>query len=365
MKKEAISAKQLFALIVLFELGTALVVPIGLEVERSVWLGILLALPGGLLLYLIFSYLYLQYPGMSISGYTRKILGNYVGWPICFLYISVFLYNGSRNLHESGELLNAASYDESPMFIINAMMIVAVIYILHKGIKVFTWTAQIYVLIIFIVGFLCVFLVTAANLVELNNLFPVHIPDWKDAFKSAYLNILIFPFGEMICFTTILPHVKKTQVVGRTGIFAIGLSGLVLSFTHAIEIAVLGDTTYSRSTFSLFTTITLVDLANFIQRLDALVILTMIIGVFFKLSVYCYAVMVITADLFKVKDIKKLALPVGVVVLFCSYISSGSYPAHLNEGIVFQRYLMTVCCIAIPLLLFIVHFIRRKIGNTR
>lgn len=280
MKKEVIDAKQLFAMIVLFELGTALVVPIGLEGGSSVWIGILFALPGGLLLYLIYTNLNRNFPGMVISGYTRKILGNVIGWPVSLLYLSTFLFNASRNLHESGELLTA-SYDETPMFILNVMMIVAVMYILHKGITVFSWTAQIYLMVILLVGILSVFLVIATGLIDLGNLFPVHGKDWMAAFKSAYLNIWIFPFGEMVCFTTILPLVNKTQVVRRTGIIAITLSGLLLSFTHALEIAILGDKTYARTTFPLFTTISLVDLANFIQRLDALVLLTMMIGVFF------------------------------------------------------------------------------------
>ncbi|MEK4195709.1 GerAB/ArcD/ProY family transporter [Paenibacillus sp. FSL L8-0323] len=363
MKKETISASQLFALIFLFELGTALVVPIGLESGHAVWIAILLALPGGLLLYLIYVYLYRQYPGMIISGYTRKILGNVLGWPLSLTYIPILLFNGSRNLHESGELLIAASYDRTPVFIIYAMMVVAVIYILNKGIEVFARAAEIYMLIIILLGLTSCFLVIAAGLVKLDNLFPLQASDWKNALKSAYLNIWLFPFGEMVCFTTILPHIKKNKVAKRTGIIAITLCGLLLSFTHAIEISVLGTEIYSRANFPMFTTITLVNLANFIQRLDALVLLTLIIGVFFKMSVYCYAAMVVTADLFKVQDSRKLAVPVGIVVLFGAFISSANYPIHMDEGRIFLKYILPYFCAAVPILLCIVHYIRRKLGS--
>lgn len=47
MRKEAIGPIQLFSMMVLFELGTAIVVPIGLESGHAVWLSILMALPGG------------------------------------------------------------------------------------------------------------------------------------------------------------------------------------------------------------------------------------------------------------------------------------------------------------------------------
>jgi spore germination protein KB len=362
MRKEVISSTQLFAMIILFELGTALVVPIGLESGHAVWLSILMAMPGGILLYLIYDDLYQQYPNMIISGYTQKILGKFIGWPLSLLYIPVLMFNGSRNLREVGDLLISSSYDQTPVFIINATMIIAVIYILNKGIEVFARTAEIYLIVIIGMGLICDFVVIAGGLVDLKNLFPLHPKDWKDALDSAYPNIWIFPFGELVCFTTILPHLNKVHSSKRTGIIAVVLSGILLSFTHAIEIAVLGENTYARATFPLFSTISLVNLANFIQRLDALVILTLIIGVFFKMTIYCYAAMVVTADLFKVKNPRQLAMPIGIVVLFSSFISAENYPIHLNEGIVFMKYIIPYLCAGVPILLFIVHRIRKRFG---
>ncbi|WP_281257692.1 GerAB/ArcD/ProY family transporter [Paenibacillus donghaensis] len=152
LRKEVISANQLFALIVLFELGTALIVPIGLQSGHAIWISILIALPGGMLLYWVYTYLYHQYPKLIISGYTQRILGRTLGWPLSLLFIPVLMFNGSRNLREAGDLLRASSYDQTPVFIINAMMVVAVMYILYQGIEVFGRTAEIYVLVIFVVG---------------------------------------------------------------------------------------------------------------------------------------------------------------------------------------------------------------------
>lgn len=365
MKKEVIGTNQLFAMIILFELGTAIVIPIGLETGHTIWLSILLALPGGVLLYLIFHDLYCQYPNLIISGYTQKILGKTIGWPLSFLYIPVLVFNGSRILRESGDLLIAASYDQTPVFIINAIMVTAVIYILNKGIEVFFRTSEIYLIVIFFMGFICFFVVIAAGLVDFKNLFPLHAVDWKQALRSAFPNILTFPFGELICMTTIFPHLQKSCQSRKTGIAAIVLSGILLCSTHAIEISVLGKNIYERSTFPMYTTITLVNLANFIQRLDALVILTLIIGVFFKMTLYCYAVIAVTADLFKVQDTRRMAIPVGVVVLFGSLISAENYPRHLEEGAFFLRYILSVLFTAIPIMLFVVHRVRKRLGLLR
>ncbi|MEK3792591.1 GerAB/ArcD/ProY family transporter [Paenibacillus sp. FSL R7-0204] len=365
MKKEAISPNQLLALIILFELGTAVLVPIGLESGHSVWLAILMALPGGILLYLVFAQLYLQFPNQIISGYTRTILGPWLGWPVSLLFLPVILYNGSRNLREAGDLLITASYDKTPILIINSIMVIAVIYILSKGIEVFARTAEIVLWIVIFMGCICIIAVISAGLVEYKNLFPLHLNDYTKALKSAYPNILIFPFGELMCFTTILPHFNKSRKIKKTGIAAIIVSACLLSFTHAIEMSVLGENLYSRTAFPMFTTITLVNMANFIQRLDALVMLTLIIGAFFKLTVYCYAAVAIANDLFKVNDTSRLVIPAGVIMLFSSFVSAQNYPEHMNDGKTFLQTILPVFCAVIPILLLLIHLVRRKFGLYR
>lgn len=55
-KSSAISPTQLFSTIILFEFGTALVLPIGLGTGSNAWLSILLAMPGGIMIYLLYVY---------------------------------------------------------------------------------------------------------------------------------------------------------------------------------------------------------------------------------------------------------------------------------------------------------------------
>lgn len=364
MNKERLTSNQLFAMIVLFELGTALVVPIGLESQRTIWLSIFLAIPGGIVFYLIYVYLSRQFPGKIISGLTVNILGRWIAWPINLLYVTFFLFNGSRILREASSLLVAASYDRTPIVIIEAIMIIAVIYVLNKGTTVLGRTAEIYFIIMILMGVSCNFVVIVSGLPKMSNLFPLHFKDWKTAIISAYPGVWIFPFLEMMVFTTIIPHLNKSGRAGKTGMMAMLLSGLLLGITHAIEIAVLGESIYSRATFPLFTTIALVNLADFIQRLDAFVFLTLIIGVFFKLTIYCYAASAIAADLFKMKDYRKAVLSAGVVILFMSLMSTENYPEHLIEGRSVINYIPVLAAL-VPLLLLLVHRIRRRFSLYR
>ncbi|MFB9759627.1 GerAB/ArcD/ProY family transporter, partial [Ectobacillus funiculus] len=105
MEKEKISAIQLFAMMFLFELGSALVVSYGITAKKDAWIATLLGLCGGIVLFFIYYFLFLQYPNLSLTGYARKILGKYVGWIIGLLYVLFLLYDAARDLRDFGDLL--------------------------------------------------------------------------------------------------------------------------------------------------------------------------------------------------------------------------------------------------------------------
>ena len=53
MEKAKIDLAQLFSLMTLFQLGTSIVLPIGIDAENNAWIAIILACFGGLLLFFI------------------------------------------------------------------------------------------------------------------------------------------------------------------------------------------------------------------------------------------------------------------------------------------------------------------------
>lgn len=361
--KTSINPKQLFSFMILFEFGTAIVVPIGLQAKHANWLAILAALPGGILLFLIYNYLFKQYPDQIISGYSRKIAGPFIAWLICLFIVGYFIYNGARMLREAGDLLVTSIYDQTPMMIINSMMIFTMIYVLRKGVEVLFRLAQIYFFVIMLTGIAGAAVVIFSGEMDIRNILPLNGGSWLSVFQAAYPSILVFPYGELFCFTTVLPMLSHKRQSGRIGIAALGLSGLLLAVTHAFQIMLLGDSIYARSTFSLLTAISIVDIANFLQRLDALVVLTLIICVFFKMSMYCFAVMAILGDLFNLSSPEKLAAPVGIVVLFLSIFSAWSSPEHTSEGQLASIPLLIVVTIAIPLFLFLMHFVKKAVTH--
>lgn len=360
MEKARLGPLQLFALMFLFELGTTVVVPLGLDAKKDAWLSILLAMLCGFVPLLVYMALYSRYPAVPLTGYVRQILGNIIGCPIAFCYVLFFVYGAARDLRDVGNLLYNAVYDLTPIFILNALMVLGTAYVLAKGIEVLARTGEVFFFVIILLGTVGNLLVQFSGIVSIDNLLPVLENGWGPVVKTALFRNFMSPFGEVICFAMLFPYLQNVKGVLRAGMASMLLGGLALCLTISVEIATLGADIARRSTFPLLTTISKVDIANFLQRLDAIVVFTLIITVFFKVAIYYYAAVVGTADLFREHDHRKLVIPIGIVILFMSIMIAGSFSEHIQEGKFAVRTVYFVFALIIPLVLLVLSFWRKR-----
>ncbi|OYD06272.1 GerAB/ArcD/ProY family transporter [Paludifilum halophilum] len=365
MESAKITPMQWFCLIFLFELGSSIVVGLGLEAKQDAWIAILLAMIGGLILYGVFGSLHRHYPDLTLTGYIRCILGNILGWPLGLVYIVYFIYIGSRVLRDISTLLTTAWLDRTPLVVIHMMLILSMAYILYHGPKVLAKTNQIYFYVYVFSLLLSIALIVASGLIRLDFLLPVG-EDWGLILSTAYPMVYTFPFGETIVFTMMLPYLKNPRSGLKIGWLAIIISGLFISLLSAIDISVTGAHIASRSPFPLMSTMTKVNIKDFIQRVDMLTIMILVIGGFFKIVIFYFAAVLGTADLFRIKDRGRLLLPIGIIFVFLAMMISSSLSEHLKQGLeIVPRYLHLPLQTGIPLLLLGVSWIKRRMGRSQ
>ncbi|MGM0885300.1 MAG: GerAB/ArcD/ProY family transporter, partial [Bacillota bacterium] len=162
MEKARISPGQLLTLIVLFDMGTAILHVLAISAGKDAWLAILLGTAGGLIIFRVYASLFRLYPELPLTGYIRAILGKWIGWPLGLLYILFFINGAARDLRDGGDLIISSVMDQTPIIVINAVMILSIVYVLYKGIEVLARTGQIFMFILVVLGLLSVFLLFAA-----------------------------------------------------------------------------------------------------------------------------------------------------------------------------------------------------------
>ncbi|MEB2268417.1 spore germination protein [Priestia megaterium] len=361
MEKAKISASQLFILMVLFELGTSLLLPVAMEAKQDAWLAILLGMLGSLVLFVSYYKLYSYYPDLLPTEYMQKILGKAIGSVLAFLYISYFIYDVARVLRDIGEMLLTFSYSDTPLFIANALLILVIIYTVQKGIEVIARSGELFFIFMYVLAVTGFLLIVCSGLIDFKNLQPVLEDGILPVLKVVFIQTLYFPFGEAIVFTMILPYLNNPKKAKVTMLCATGLSGINLTLTMLINISVLGVDLTARSQFPLLSTVQSIQVADFLERLDVFFMLALVIGGFSKISVLFYASMIATATLFKIKSPSRLSYPIGLIVLFMSLMISRNFQEHLHEGIGVEMFFLQIPFLAIiPVLLFLVAFFKNR-----
>ncbi|MBP1964537.1 GerAB/ArcD/ProY family transporter [Paenibacillus aceris] len=359
MENLKLKPTQLFLIMLLFEIGTPVVFNPGLSARKDAWMVPLLSMLIASVLYYIYIRMFKQRTDVTLIGYIRLVIGKQAGSLLGFMYVIYFLYLASRNIRDYSELLADTILDNTPLFIISSSMLVTISYVLWLGLTTLARMAQIFIFLNLFMLILMALFIILSGVIQTENLFPVLEEGWKpviSAIPSAYN----FPFAEMIVFTMFFPYLAKPQSALKIGLTAMWVTGIILSIILVFDIWVLGPNMAARSNFPLLTVVRMINIADFIQRLDPLLILTLIVGVFFKVSIYFYAGMIGAAELFHIGNHRRLIAPVAVVILYSSLIVSENMADHLKEGLkILPVQVHPYLRIAIPLMLLIIGSFRK------
>ncbi|MFC5700226.1 GerAB/ArcD/ProY family transporter [Cohnella faecalis] len=363
MEKAKLGVSQLFALICLFEFGSAIVVGLGMQAKQDAWLAILIGMIGGMALFAVYNSLFRLHPEIPLTGYIPKIVGVWIGYPLSVAYILYFMYIAARVLRDLGALLLTSKLDRTPMSVINLMIILIVIYAIVLGIETLGRAGEFFLAVMIlclVAGAVSAF---ASGIIHPENLAPVLENGWKLVLTTAFPLTLTFPFGEMIVFTMLLPYLNQPARSAKTGMTALLSCGLILGFIRAVDISVLGLQKAGTSLFPLLETLSKVNIGNVIQRLDAIVIMILVIGGFFKIAVFTYAAALGISHTFKLRNRSLLAIFVGLAVWVASLFIARNVLEHLETGLsIVPFYLHLPLQAGIPVLLLVLAWIRTKMG---
>ena len=362
MEKTKISAIQLFALMFIFEMGTSVVVNYGVDAGKAAGLAILLGMCGGIVLFFIYYCLYRQYPTIPFTAYVRVIFGKYAGWIIGLLYCLYFIYIAARNVRDLGDLLISSTLEETPLFAVVVPFVLVVCYVIYLGTEVLGRTAEVFIVILLLFGIIGNFFVFISGEVHVHNLRPFLEGGWGPIFSAVFPTLIAYPFGQMLVFTMLLPSLNQPTSTKKVWLSALVLSGMILAWTTSLNIAVLGIDVAERSTFPTLATVGKVNLFDFIERLDAIVVFTLLLTIFFKVSILLHCTILGITDLFKLSNGKYVIFLLGGILIFLSMVMASNYSEQREEGgYVLDYYLNLPLLIVIPLFMLITSTIQNSV----
>lgn len=364
MKTEKISGLQIFYVMVGYELGTAMIIGLGGGAKNDAWLVIAGSMISSLILMWIFTKLAMYYPDDTLIQMLPKIVGRFLSYPIIILYILHFTYSASRACRELGDLLLATILPETPILIVIAVFMVLMVYCLRGGVETFGRMGEmVFPLYIFSLAIIWILLLTVKEF-SVANLTPVLGNGVRPVLKEVFMNGINFPFGETIIITMLFPYLNNKKNIRKIGLLVIFVGGMLLMLNSIMMLSTIGPELYVINNFQLLMSTQMVSIADFLERFDALVILMMVSGVFFKTGGWFFGATLAVSQLLNLKDIKSILIALSTIIVPLSLLSANSYAQHLEIGFTyFVPYVHTVLQIIIPALLLCIVFIRNKFSH--
>ncbi|MDN4081710.1 GerAB/ArcD/ProY family transporter [Paenibacillus polymyxa] len=361
--KTYISTGQMLILMFHFILGNAVIINMDSEYERNTWIAQTIAMLVGMVLFRMYTYTAERFPGQMLTTYARQLVGNKGGTAIGVLYILFFLYLTSRNLRDETELVRVSVLEKTPSLVVAFLMILCAIYVLWLGFEVLARTGQVFFVVILIVMLLGNTLLLLSGSVHLEELMPVMSKGFKPVLMSALRDRLAFPFGELICFMMFVPSVKRPSQITKAGYISILAGGTILVEVAILNVTVLGTDITERSIFPLLSTFQNVQLSEYVQRPDVIVLMSIIIGDFFKVALFSYAAVLGISDIFGL-PYRKVLLPCGIIVLLWSQVGATNLSEHFEFGRLSLIYVHPLFVYVIPCLFFLLALLRRSRGRS-
>lgn len=358
--KEEISLLQLYFLIILFQIGSAAVVGVAMEAKQDAWLAILIGTAIGLLITYMYLFILSIEQGKNLFEIMEISFGRYVAIVLTFAYIVYFFYIAARVLRDFTELLSTNIYPNTPIEFLSICLMIVIIYVVYLGLEVLARASETFMPYIGLFLLALAFFLFAGGNVNFSNLQPFLAEGFGPIFKAVFPSLITFPFGEAIALTVVMALTKKKKQMPKVTLLAVLSSGITLTLFKIMKVSVLGISIIGRLSFPLLSAAREISFANFIERIDAIVIFVMMLGVFVKVALFLFAGLKGLEYIFKI-PYRYFTIPMGLLIANTSIFISTNYAEHLEEGLEFvPMYLHLPFQIWLPLLIAIIIFFKKK-----
>lgn len=325
LEQGKISSRQAMWLIVAFLHGSAiLLIPSALVVEakQDAWLAMGLATLAGLGVIAVYTTLAFKFPRQNFIQYSEIILGKFFGKFVGLIMIWFALHLGGLVVRNFGDFLTASVLPNTPMVIINAIILLLVVFAVRGGLEVFVRVNSL--LFPFLILLLLIVTLLAVPRIDIDRLLPVMENGLKPVIAGS-LSTVGFPFAETVLFTMIIPYVNRPEKAKRALLLGGLAGGLILLLVILRTLLVLGPAVTARFWFPVMEAVRMIDIFNFIQRIEAIIIINWIGFGFIKIAVCFYAFVLGLAQWLDLKDYKPLTMPAGVLMLSLSILVYDNY----------------------------------------
>ncbi|WP_018753372.1 GerAB/ArcD/ProY family transporter [Paenibacillus sanguinis] len=317
MDKEVISHGEARTILILYIMGSTMILGAAGEAKTDSWISILLAMAIAVPIYWAWARVLTLYPGQNMFDIALHVLGKWIGKAFILIYIWYAFHLGALVLRNFGEFMEAEAMPETPMLVPMLFVTALGIGVVRAGIETMGRSGRM-LLNMCLVTMLLVFLLVLGKL-HYSNLLPILDRGWPRVWKGAF-SAFSFPFAEAVIFLGAISSIKGKKNLTGIFLYSLLIGGALILFITLRNIMVLGVYTIDNVYFPSYAAVGRINVGNFIQRIEGSVSIVFVICVFMKLSVCLMAASKGIAKLFSLDSYRSVVIQTGLLTAYLAYL---------------------------------------------
>lgn len=325
---------------------------------KDSWLSVIIASIVGLPIIWVYTYLVSLYPGKTIVEITQLLLGKWFGGVLALNFVFITLIGATSVIWYMGDFFTTVYMTGSSNYMITILFIAVLALALLYGVEVIARARELTFIFIFPL-FIMVLLFILPE-IKFSNLLPVMESGVFPVINGIFplINNAISPvLSLLMIFTANITDIKE----GKKSIFKGYLLGMFELFSGmTICILVIGDKLTANLRYPLFTVTKEINIGMIFSRIEALIVIIWLVISFFTALISFYAGTVGLSQVLKLKDYKKIVLPLSLIVT----VYSGFIYKNSTFQLTFDKTVRTqatiIFGIIIPVVLLIISLVRKR-----
>lgn len=359
MTNQSINGKQIQSILMMFWLGSVLVLGSSEQAKQDFWISILIATVMILPMIALYVRLIKLYPGMDLYDIHSAVFGKVFGNIISVLYILFAVYLGSTLLRDFSIFIRLVSLPETPQSACSVMILLVVIFSVCNGaenigrVAKFTWKFfVVFVIFTFIVGM---------KDMEISHLLPIMNTDLK-GILSASVSFFLLPLTEIVLCLSLFSSVQQSVNPARIFIKALSITVAMFLIVALRNVMILGGESSQIFFFTSFSAVSIISIGEFFSRFEILIGMTILLSGFTKLSVCLYTA---SLGVTKVFHIKTRDAVVPCALIFITFSLNMSHTAQeLFQALPYFLIYALPCEVIFPIITLIGAEIRNRLKKS-
>ncbi|CQR48303.1 Spore germination protein YndE [Paraliobacillus sp. PM-2] len=358
LEKGKISALQMTVLLYPTITATAILVlpaTTGNFAKQDMWLSPIWASIFGYLSVFIAYLLHHYYPQKTLIQFSEKIVGVIPGKLISFGFLFFLLHTNGLNLRDYGEFVIGNFLPKTPMIVIILSMAFVCAITVYGGLEVMARASQFF-FPVFVVLFLFI-IILLVPVLNPENIFPILGEGLTPSLKGALIPSQWF--NEFILISFFLPYLNRNGKGLKWGIIAVTLVMITLVISNLFSLLLFGDLT-PFFTYPFMDAARYISIADFLQHVESIIMALWVTGMFIKISVFYYAVVIGVAQWLDLTNYRPIVFPIGFLLVVVSIWSTPSLQKLIDFSGTTWPFYAFLFQMLIPISLLFIAIIRKK-----